>query len=445
MHDLHIHTLANGLTVLLQSRHAAPVATFWVWYRVGSRNEVPGLTGMSHWVEHLMFKGTPTHPGKTLTRYVDRLGGRWNAFTWKDYTAYHEVLPAEHLEVVVNLEADRMRNTIFDPAEVERERTVIISEREGSENFPSYLLYEEVDAAAFKTHPYRFPVIGWKPDLRGITLDDLFSHYRSFYAPNNAVVVAVGAFDAENALELIRRSFEPIPPSSVPPMRGTEQVQEGERRVTLQRPGGATAYVYFGHHVPGGGHPDLPALLLLDGILSGFKGVVPFDQSQGSRSSRLYRALVETGLAADVGSSLIPSIDPTLFRVTATVRAGMDPRSVEERAVKEFEGLGTKPVDFTELTKVKKQARAQIVYSRDGVYRTAMGLGAFAMVDKPEAFGTLLDRLERVTPDDILRVAAMYLHSKNRTVGTYLPEAGAITAAPVAAARSISIRGELDC
>ncbi|HET6781013.1 MAG TPA: pitrilysin family protein, partial [bacterium] len=312
MRDLHIHTLANGLTVLLQSRHTAPVATFWVWYRVGSRNESPGLTGISHWVEHMMFKGTPAHPGKALARYVDRLGGRWNAFTWKDYTAYHEVLPAEHLEVVVKLEADRMRDTIFDPAEVDRERTVIISEREGSENFPSYLLYEEIDAAAFKTHPYRSPVIGWKPDLRGITRDDLFSHYRSFYAPNNAVVVAVGAFDTENALELIRRSFEPIPPAAVPPMRVTEQVQEGERRVTLERPGGATAYLHFAHHVPGAQDSDLAALLLLDGILSGFKGVVPFDQPQGSRSSRLYRALVETSLAADVSSSLIPSIDPTL-------------------------------------------------------------------------------------------------------------------------------------
>jgi len=434
MHDLEIHALANGLTVLLQPRHTAPVATFWVWYRVGSRNEIPSLTGSSHWVEHMMFKGTPTYPGKTLTRYVDRLGGRWNAFTWKDYTAYHEVLPAEHLGVAVGLEADRMRNTIFDASEVERERTVIISEREGSENFPSYLLYEEVDAAAFKTHSYRFPVIGWKSDLRGITRDDLVRHYRSFYSPSNAVVVAVGAFDAEKALELIRRSFEPIPPAPVPPMRAVEQVQEGERRVTLQRPGGATAYIHLGHHVPGGAHADLPALLLLDGILSGFKGVVPFDQSQGSRSSRLYRALVETGLAADVSSSLVPSIDPTLSRVTVTVRAGVDPESVEDRTLRELQRLGTEPVDLTELTKVKKQAKAQIVYSRDGVYRTAMGLGAFAMVDKPEAFGTLLDRLERVTPDDILRVAATYLHAKNRTAGIYVPEAGAVPTAPSAAA-----------
>jgi zinc protease len=439
MREFEIHTLANGLTVLLQSRYSAPVATFWVWYRVGSRNEIPGLTGISHWVEHMMFKGTPTYPGKTLTRYVDRLGGRWNAFTWKDYTAYHEVLPAEHLHVVVGLEADRMRNTIFDASEVERERTVIISEREGSENFPSYLLYEEVDAAAFKTHPYRSPVIGWKSDLRSISRDDLFRHYRSHYAPNNAVIVAVGAFDVGRALDLIRESFESIPSAPIPPLRAVEPVQEGERRVMLQRPGGATAYLHVVHHVPEGAHADLPALLLLDGILSGFKGVVPFDQPQGSRSSRLYRALVETGLAADVSSSLIPSIDPTLWRLTATVRSGVDSRSVEDRALRELQRLGMEPVDVSELTKVKKQAKAQIVYSRDGVYRTAMGLGAFSIVDRPEAFGTLLDRLERVTPDDILRVATTYLHAKNRTTGTYLPEPGAVTAAPSAAAYQPSI------
>lgn len=429
MHSLRVHTLNNGLTVILLPRDVAPVAAFWVWYRVGSRNEVVGLTGISHWVEHMMFKGTPSHPGKALTRYIDRLGGRWNAFTWKDYTAYHEVLPAEHLKVVVGLEADRMRSAVFDPIEVERERTVIISEREGSENFPSYLLFEEVDAAAFKTHPYRFPVIGWKADLRNISTDDLVRHYRSYYAPNNAVVVAVGAFEVDETLELIRRAFGEIPPAAIPPMPVSEPVQEGERRVVLERPGGATPYVQLGFHVPGGAHSDLAALLVTDGVLAGFKGVVPFDQSQGSRSSRLYRALVETGLAAEVGSSLIPSIDPTLFRISATVRQGVEPRTVEERALRELERLAADPVDLTELSKVKKQAKAQIVYTRDGALRTGMGLGAFAVVDTPEGFETLLERVERVTPHDILRVAAAYFHAKNRTTGIYLPEAGSTTVA----------------
>lgn len=421
---MRVHTLDNGLAVLLQEHHIAPVATFWVWYRVGSRNEAPGITGISHWVEHMLFQGTPTHPKGALTRYIDRLGGRWNAFTWKDYTAYFELLPADHLAAAVSLEADRMVNTVVDPAEVERERTVIISEREGSENFPAYLLREDIDAAAYKVHPYRFPVIGWKNDLRAISRDDLFHHYRTFYHPANAIAVAVGAFDADAVLELIRRAFGDIPPGSpVPAVRGQEPVQEGERRLVLQRPGGATQYLHLAYHVPPGAHADLAELLVMDGLLSGFKSVVAFDQAGGGRSSRLYRALVEGGLASDVSSSIIPSVDPTLFHIQATARAGVTIAAVEERVLVEIERLSREAVDAAELAKVKKQAKAQFFFTRDGVSRTAMGLGAFAVVDGPEAFETLLHRIERVTPDDVMRVATTYCREQNRTTGWYLPDA----------------------
>src|SRR5256712_11144942 len=217
MSTMRIETLDNGLVVLLQEQHTVPVATFWVWYRVGSRNEIPGLTGISHWVEHMLFKGTPTHPKGMLTRHIDRLGGRWNAFTWKDYTAYHEVLPAEHLGVAIRLEADRMANTIMEPSEAESERTVIISEREGSENYPSYLLREEVDSAAHKVHPYRIPVIGWKDDLRAMARDDLYKHYRTYYHPSNAVAVAVGPFDSHAMGEPIPQAFADVPAGPTPP------------------------------------------------------------------------------------------------------------------------------------------------------------------------------------------------------------------------------------
>src|SRR3972149_5214765 len=181
-----ISELDNGLRVLLLESHSAPVATFWVWYGVGSRNEIPGWTGISHWVEHMLFKGTPTYPKGVLTRAIERLGGRWNAFTSWDVTAYHEVLPAEHLPFVIGLEADRMRHTLFEPEEVESERTVIISEREGAENFPTSHLSEEVNALAFKVHSYRHPVIGWKSDLRRVTRDDLYPPYPTHYHPRNA-------------------------------------------------------------------------------------------------------------------------------------------------------------------------------------------------------------------------------------------------------------------
>ena len=417
--------LPNGLTVLLQESHVAPVATFWVWYRVGSRNERPGLTGVSHWVEHMLFKGTPSHPAGTLTRLIDRLGGRWNAFTWKDYTAYFEVLPVEHLGVAVALEADRMVNAQFDPDVVAGERTVIISEREGQENFPTYYLREEVEALAFKTHPYRQPVIGWKSDLRAITRDDLYGHYRTYYHPSNAIAIAVGDFNADRTAALIAETFGPIAAGEAPPaVRAEEPEQEGERRVVLRRPGGATAYLQMAYHTPAASHPDLPALLVADGILSGFKGISPFDGGGGGRSSRLYRALVDTGLATDAGSGIVPSADPSLLRIGATVRAGVEVQAVEDAVNTEIRRVQDEPVGPDELARVTRQARAQFVYLRDGVFRRAMALGAFAAVDKPETLFALADGVERVSADDVSRVARTYLADRRRTVGWYLPEAG---------------------
>ena len=429
----HIHTLPNGLVALLLEDHVAPVATFWVWYRVGSRHERPGLTGISHWTEHMLFKGTPSHPKGELARFVERLGGRWNAFTWKDYTAYYEVLPSAHLGIAVELEADRMVNTVFDPAEVERERTVVISEREGSENYPGYLLREEVDAVAYMRHPYRTPVIGWKDDLRRITADDLRAYYRSYYQPNNALVVAVGDFSTDEVLTRVDRAFGPLSPGAVPAgLQTAEPVQEGERRVVLQRPGGATGHVYLAHHIPSATHPDFPALLVLDGILSGFTGVVPFDQVVAGRSARLYRALVETGLAADVSSSLSASTDPTLFYVWATARTSVAPARIEERLVEELHRLAAEPVAPAELEKVKKQARAQHVYAQDGVFRRAMAMGAFAVVSAPEAFTALPEQIDAVTAADVMRVAASYLSTHNRTVGIYLPPFDSLTSGELA-------------
>lgn len=426
MQDVHAITLSNGLKVLIQESHTAPVATFWVWYRVGSRNEPSGYTGISHWVEHMLFKGTPAHPSGTLTRLIDRLGGRWNAFTWKDYTAYFEVMPVEHIGVAVRLEADRMQNTIFDPEVVAGERTVIISEREGAENYPAYYLREEVEALAFKAHPYRQPVIGWKGDLRAITRDDLYHHYRTYYHPSNAVVVAVGDFDTGQTAALIAEAFGPVAPGDpVPAVRAEEPEQEGERRVVLRRPGGATALLQMAFHVPRAGHPDLPALLVLDGILSGFKGVVPFDGGTGGRSSRLYRALVDGGLATEVGSGLTPSIDPTLFRIGATAHSGVAPGALEAAVNREIARLQDEPADGAELARVKRQAQAQFVYLRDGVFRRAMSLGMFEAVDWQETHHNLIESVEGVSSADVTRVARAYLSDRRRTVGHYIPEGDA--------------------
>ncbi len=187
--------LPNGLTVHLKEIHTAPIISHWIWYRVGSRNEVPGLTGVSHWVEHMQFKGTPTFPASVLDKAISREGGYWNAMTYLDWTAYFETLPADKIDLALRLEADRMVNSVYDTKEVDSERTVIISERESSENDPLFRLGEAVQKAGFDRHAYRYEVIGEKEDLHRIQRDDLVAHYRKYYAPNNALVAVAGDFE----------------------------------------------------------------------------------------------------------------------------------------------------------------------------------------------------------------------------------------------------------
>ena len=292
-------TLSNGLTILTREVHDAPVATFWTWYRVGGRNEVSGTTGISHWVEHMMFKGTPTLGKGEIFRSVSKNGGTLNGFTWIDFTTYFETLPSDRLDLALRIESDRMVNSIFDPDEVASERTVIIAEREGDENYPTFHLDEEVNAAAFKVHPYGQGVIGWKCDLQAITREDLYAHYRTHYAPNNAVIVAVGDFQTDALLGRIEELFGPIPAGPpITPVRSIEPPQEGERRVTVRRPG-PTRYFTAAYHAPAATHPDVFPLFVLDAILSGAKpmGLFGGQNTSMGRSSRLYRLLVETAAA----------------------------------------------------------------------------------------------------------------------------------------------------
>jgi zinc protease len=424
--------LSNGLVVILREVHTAPVATFWIWYRVGSRNEVPGITGISHWVEHMLFKGTPTLGKGEFSRLINRHGGSWNGFTWKDFTAYFETLPAEHLGLGLRIESDRMRNSLFNPDEVESERTVIISEREGAENNPEYALYEEVEAAAYRVHTYRHAVIGYKSDLLAMTRDDLVRHYHTYYTPNNAVVVAVGDFDSGSVLREIRTSFEPIPAGSPPPpVRSIEPPQEGERRVSVRRPGGAVPQLQMAFHAPAARDPEFFPVLLLDGVLSGFKGPGVFGgAAMGVRSSRLYRALVEQQLAVDTGSAFRPTLDPTLFEVGATLRPGVAPERVEAVVLGELKRLSEEPVGPEELEKLRKQARAQWVYSGDGVGGQAVLLGSTEIVADGDYLDRFLDRLMSVTPTAIQKAAARVFDDRNRTVGWYLPDAGVAAVAP---------------
>ncbi len=268
-------TLANGLQVMLKEIHTSPLISHWMWYRAGSRNERAGITGISHWVEHMQFKGTPKFPAGFLDKEIARLGGTWNAFTFLDWTTYYETLPAEHLSLALEIEADRMVNSMFSEEDVETERTVIISEREGNENEPLFRLNEEVQAAAFRVHPYHHEIIGDRADLDTITRQELSEYYRSRYSPGNAVLALAGDFHAADLLEQIKGIYQSVPDSGpIPQGTRAEPPQSGERRVTVEGPG-ETIYIQLAHHVPQAAHPDFFPLTVLDSLLTGPSSLEP--------------------------------------------------------------------------------------------------------------------------------------------------------------------------
>jgi zinc protease len=418
--------LDNGLTVLLKEMHHAPVATFMVWYRVGSRNELPGRTGASHWVEHMMFKGTPQYPGDAMEKMISREGGHWNAFTWLDYTAYYETMPVNRIELAVRLEADRMINTIMTEEAIESERTVILSERAMYENQPNFLLDEELTAAAFRVHPYHHEVIGDTVDLKTMTRDHLYDHYRRHYSPSNAIAVAVGDFDAPEMMALIEAHFGTTPAGeATAPVLREEPEQPGERRVVVNGPGD-TAYLTMGYRVPGAGHLDFAALTILNAAFAGGGSLGMFGGGGSNRSSRLYKALVSTELAAGAYGSLTPTIDPFLYSISAVVRAGRTLPEVEAALENELARLATEPIAEAELAKALKRARAQFIMSGESISGQAQLIGAAeATTGDYKWFETALDRLNAVKIDDVDLVRERYLQRRNRTVGWYEPSGGA--------------------
>lgn len=416
-------TLDNGLKVLIKEMHHAPVATFWMWYRVGSRNEFPGITGVSHWVEHMQFKGTPHYSAQVLDKLISREGGLWNAMTFLDWTTYYEVMPAAKIELGIDLEADRMVNSIFDAQEIESERTVIISERSGSENSPTWLLYEELTGTTFRVHPYGKTVIGDLADLQTMTRDDLYNHYRQYYVPSNATAVLVGDVDVAASFEMIRQHFESIPAGShLPEINRSEPEQHGERRVTLNREG-QTAYVSINYRGLEVTHPDFFALAVLDSILSGASSFNFMSTSHTSnKTSRLYKALVETELAAGAGGGMIATIDPYIYSISATVRSGRTCREVEDAINTEVASMVAGDITEEEFEKARKQAKALFAYDSESVSSQGFWLGfAETLVGDYEWFDGFLDKLMAVSLDDVKRVAATVFQKNRRTVGWYVP------------------------
>lgn len=419
---VHKTTLDNGLTVVLKEMHHAPVTSFWVWYRVGSRNEIPGLTGASHWVEHLMFKGSPQFPAGTLDTAVSREGGRWNAFTWIDFTAYFETMPSGRIDLALRLEADRMVNSLMTTEDVNSERTVIISERQMYENQPMFLLQEEMQSAAFRVHPYHHEVIGDEVDLMTMTHDDLVGHYRRFYAPNNAVVVAVGDFETADMLARISALYSDIPAGDpIAPLTRVEPPQRGERRINVHGPG-QTSYLVHAYRVPPATHPDFYPLVLLNAAFAGGSSLGFFAGAGSNKSSRLYKALVTPGLAASARGNLTPTIDPYLYSISMVARPGRSLSELEAALETEMAQLDQQPIEQTELSRALKRAKAELVFASESVTGQAQMMGMSEMVAGDYRwFEETLDRLGEVTLADIERVRRQYLRPENRTVGQYLP------------------------
>lgn len=409
-----VHELPNGLKVVLLEEHKAPVISFQVWYRVGSRNEQAGRTGLAHFLEHLMFKGTDQLEEGEYARIVARNGGTENAFTSRDHTAYFMNWAPEHLPLSVDLESNRMTGLLLDAEGFDLEREVVREERRMRiDDSPIMSTVEQLYATAFLAHPYRRPVIGWMTDLEQLTRDDAYAFYKRYYAPNNATVVLVGDFDRKKALKEIERGFGPIPAAPAPPgVRAREPEQPGERRVTVRREA-QLPFVLMGYHVPNWESPDAYPLAILARLL--FEG----------KSSRLYQRLVFTDqIAVDVGGEYESlSIDPGLFYLYAVVAPGGSAEAAEAALTEEVARLQREPPDARELARAKNQVEAGYLLVQDSVYYRASQLGeaetAGAGVGYVEQFP---QRIRKVTAEDVRRVAAKYLVPDHRTVAVLVPE-----------------------
>lgn len=407
------HTLDNGLTVFLIPDHSCPSVTLQIWYQTGSRNERPGITGISHLFEHLMFKGTEEYPGNMFDRLIEASGGYDNAWTWVDNTAFYEVVPPDKLELVLEMEADRCRNLILDQENLDSERNVVINERLWSvDNSPENSMYEVLINNAFVAHPYRWEVIGFMSDIESITLDECLAYYRIYYAPNNAFLIVSGDVKPETALKLVEKHFGPLrseePP---PPVTTAEPEQRGEKRIDFRRAARLSA-VMAAYKIPAGNDPDMVPLLILARIL--------FD----GESSRLQKRLVyDDQLAVNVEGDAEMHNDPYLFYVYAQANVDSDIEEVKRIIFEEIDRLALEPVSDRELQKAKNRMESEFIMGLQSNVGRANNIGMFQInTGNYETIYEYATRIQNVTVDDITRVADKYLVSDRRTVVTLYPE-----------------------
>jgi zinc protease len=405
-------TLPNGLKVILLENHKAPLITFQVWYRVGSRNEEWGKTGLSHMLEHMMFKGTKKVGPEEFSRIIQENGGNDNAFTSRDNTAYFENLSSDRVQVALDLESDRMQNLMLREEDFRTERMVVMEERRlRTEDNPQANLQEQMEATAFQAQPYHWPTIGWMEDIARFTLEDVKSYYQAYYHPANAFLVVVGDFKKEDLLPKIEKAFGSYPKGPVPDQeRDRDPSQTGERRIFLKKEAQLPSLV-MGYHVPNLREPDSYVLEVIAAILS------------AGKSSRLYQSLVREKrlvLSADVDHSLL-SRDPSLFYVSADLLPGKDMAEVQKALDQEIERLQKELVAERELEKARNQLEASFVYGQDSLFYQAMLLAQHEIALDWRAIDDYLPSIRKVSSEDIRRVAKKYLIPDNRTVGILVP------------------------
>lgn len=415
--EVHEFVLDNGMKVLVQSDHRAPVAVSQVWYRVGASDEYSGITGISHLLEHMMFKGTEANPAGAFSKIIAANGGQDNAFTSQDYTAYYQFMGSDRLEIAFELEADRMRNLVLLQDEFEKELEVVKEERlMRTDDNPEALTYERFNAAAFLNSPYHDPVVGWMEDLNSLELGDLQNWYRRFYAPNNAALVVVGDVKPKQILKLAEKHFGKLEPSvlaSAKPRPETEQ--HGERRIKVHAPS-KLPYVLIGYHVPvlstAKVESEPYALDVLAGILD------------GGRSSRLSRELVrEQEVAASVGAGYrLSSRYAGMFLLDANPAEEHTVSDVEAALEAELQRLKDEPVTNEELTRVKAQVIASDVFQLDSVKHRANQIGALETVGLGwELLDEYAAKIKAVTAEQVQAVAKKYLTDKHKTVAELVP------------------------
>ncbi len=406
--DVKSFTLKNGMKFLVLEDNSIPNANMYIFYRVGSRNEHPGITGLSHFFEHMMFNGAKKYGPKMFDQVMEYNGGANNAYTTPDVTVYTNWFPASAMEVIFDLEADRISSLNIDPKMVESERGVVLSERStGLENSPWRLLFQSVQATAFQEGPYHWPVIGYEEDIKNWTKEDLEYYFRTYYAPNNAVVVVSGNVKTADVQKLAEKYLESIPAQPAPkPVHLVEAPQTGERRITVQKEV-ANPYISIAYHVPEAKHADYYPLQILAAALT------------SGKSSRLYNTLVDQKqLVSSVFVYFDEAFDPTLFQIAAVANKGVATDSIEKAIYEELEKVQKEGITEKELEKIKNQKRIEFYNQVETINGKSNNLGTYEvffsdyrkMFDAPEAYN-------KVTIDDIKRVANQYFKKSNRTVG----------------------------